>query len=136
MVEKCQAKKKFSSAFYFFVLFYFNQSVANVVVPSIYSEMCVYACVSQDHSLLSVGGQPGGDAEDAVSERAAEWPAQVDPESRDRRDRQEGDVRTRDWAVLKGGGVRPDGEGHAHPGHSARWRIQKIRRLDSLIIYM
>lgn len=77
---------------------------------------CVF--VLQDHSLLSVGGQPRGDSEDAVGERAAERPAQVDPESPDRRDCQEGDVRARDWSIFKGGGLRPDGEGHAHPGHS------------------
>ncbi len=61
-------------------------------------EMCVF--VLQDHSLLSVGGQPGGDPEDAVGERTAERPAQVDPESPDRRDREEGDVWARDRTLL------------------------------------
>lgn len=42
--------------------------------------------VKQDHSLLSVGGQPGGDPEDAVGERTPERPAQVDPESPELRD--------------------------------------------------
>lgn len=74
----------------------------------------------QDYSLLSVGGQSGGDQEDAVSERAAEQPAQMDPESPDRRDREKGDVRARDRTPLAGGSLRPDGEGHAYPGHSAR----------------
>lgn len=50
--------------------------------------VCIYKyiCISQDHSLLSVGGQPGGDPEDAVGERSTEWPTQVDPESPDRWD--------------------------------------------------
>lgn len=74
----------------------------------------------QDHRLLSVGGQPGGDPEDAVSERAAERRAQVDPESRDWWDCPEGDVRPWDRTLLQGGSLRTDGEGHAHPGHFTR----------------
>lgn len=74
----------------------------------------------QDHRLLSVGGQPGRDQEDAVSERTAERRAQVDPESRDWWYRQEGDVRPRHRALLKGGSLCTDGEGHAHPGHFIR----------------
>lgn len=60
----------------------------------------VFVFALQDHSLLSVGGQLGGDPEDAVSERTAERPAQVDLESPDRRDRQEGDVWARDRTFL------------------------------------
>ena len=82
--------------------------------------------VLQDHSLLSVGGQPGGDSEDVIGERTSEWPAQVDPESPDRRDPQEGDVWPWDWAPLAGGNLHSDGERHAHLGHSARWQIWRI----------
>lgn len=79
---------------------------------------CVFAL--QDHSVLSVGGQPGGNPEDAVSERTAERRAQVDSESPDRRDRQERDVWARDRTLFTGGGLWADGEGHAHPGRSIR----------------
>lgn len=79
------------------------------------------AFVPQDHSVLSMGGQLGGNPEDAVSERTAERCAQVDPESPDRWDRQEGDVRARHRPFFTGRGLRADGEGHAHAGHSVRW---------------
>lgn len=67
-----------------------------------------------------MGGQPDGDPEDAVGERATERPAQVDPESPDWWDSQKGDVWTRDWTFLQGGSLRTDGEGHAHAGYSTR----------------
>lgn len=100
---------------------------------------CVF--VSQDHSVLSVGGQLGGNPEDAVSERTAERCAQVDPESPDRWDRQEGDVRARHRTLLTGGGLRADGEGHAHAGHSVRWgkwmfQFLKSKEVISAFIYM
>lgn len=99
---------------------YLQQSTSNWFVECVQpNPRCVFAV--QDHSLLSVGGQPGGNPEDAVSERTAERRAQVDPESPDRRHRQEGDVRARHRALFTGGGLWADGEGHAHPGHSIRW---------------
>jgi len=73
----------------------------------------------QDDSLLPVGGQPGGDSEAAGDERPAERLPEVAAEPPERQHGAQGDVRPRHRALLPGGGLRPDGEGHEDAGHAA-----------------
>lgn len=74
---------------------------------------------SQDNSLLSVGGQPGGNPEASGDEWPSERHAEVASESPERQHGAKGDVRPRHWTLLKGGSLRPDGEGYEDISHSA-----------------
>ena len=78
--------------------------------------LCV---LSQDDSLLSVGGQPGGNSEAPGDERPSERHTEVAAEPPERQHGAQGDVRPRHRTLLQGGGLRPDGEGHEDAGHTA-----------------
>lgn len=76
-------------------------------------------CFCQDNSLLSVGGQPGGNAEAAGDERPAERHSEVAAEPPERQHGAQRDVWPRHRALLQGRGLHADGEGHEDASHTA-----------------
>lgn len=74
---------------------------------------------SQDNSLLSVGGQPGGNPEASGDERPAKRHSEVAAEPPERQHGAQGDVRPRHRTLLERGGLHADGEGHEDSGHAA-----------------
>lgn len=76
-------------------------------------------CSLQDNSLLSVGGQPGGNPEAAGDERPSQRHAEVAAEPPERQHGAQGDVRPRHRTLLQRGGLLADGEGHEDAGHPA-----------------
>jgi len=79
---------------------------------------CIHGVSSQDNSLLSVGGQPGGNPEAAGDERASERHSEVAAEPPERQHGAQGDVRPWHRTLLQGRGLHTDGEGHEDAGHS------------------
>lgn len=66
-----------------------------------------------------MGGQPGGDPEAAVHERASERHTEVAAEPPELQHGAQRDVWPRHWTLLQGGGLQAYGEGPEDTGHTA-----------------
>lgn len=73
----------------------------------------------QDNSLLPVGGQPGGNSEAPLDDRASERHLEVAAGTPERQHGAKGDVRTWNRTLLQGGGLLADGEGHENARNPA-----------------